>query len=70
MSLFKISLIKVKLISNRMARKSSAAILGNESMGSLPFSLPIVQGKKVKKKCCKKFKKGKRCKKCPGNLKK
>lgn len=22
-----------------------------------------------KKKCCKKFKKGKRCKKCPGNLK-
>lgn len=22
------------------------------------------------KKCCKKYKKGKRCKKCPGNLKK
>jgi len=32
----------------------------------LPFALPIVQGKKVKKKCCKKYKKGKRCKKCPG----
>ena len=23
----------------------------------------------LKKKCCKKFKKGKRCKKCPGRLK-
>ncbi len=23
----------------------------------------------TKKKCCKKFKKGKRCKKCPGRLK-
>lgn len=53
-----------------MARKSSEVILGNDSLGSLPFSLPIVQGKKVKKKCCRKFKKGKRCKKCPGNLKK
>lgn len=30
------------------------------------FPLPIVQTKK-KKKCCKKYKKGKRCKKCPGN---
>lgn len=35
----------------------------------LPFALPIVQGKKMKKKCCKKFKKGKRCKKCPANFK-
>ena len=35
----------------------------------LAFALPIVQGKKIKKKCCKKFKKGKRCKSCPGNLK-
>jgi len=35
----------------------------------LPFALPIVQGKKMKKKCCRKFKKGKRCKRCPGNLK-
>jgi len=34
----------------------------------LPFALPIVQGKKFKKKCCKKFRKGKRCKRCPGNL--
>ena len=32
----------------------------------LPFALPIVQGKKLKKKCCKKYKKGKRCKRCPG----
>lgn len=30
----------------------------------LPFWLPIVQPKK-KKKCCKKHKKGKRCKSCP-----
>ena len=29
-----------------------------------PFPLPIVEAKK-KKKCCKKYKKGKRCKKCP-----
>lgn len=36
----------------------------------LPFALPIIQGKKMKKKCCKKFKKGKRCKRCPGNFKK
>jgi hypothetical protein len=31
----------------------------------LPFALPIVEGKKFKKKCCKKYKKGKRCKRCP-----
>ena len=30
----------------------------------LPFPLPIVEAKK-KKKCCKKFKKGKRCRSCP-----
>lgn len=30
------------------------------------YPCPVVQGK-LKKKCCKKFKKGKRCKKCPGN---
>lgn len=31
------------------------------------FPCPIanVQGKKLKKKCCKKYKKGKRCKRCP-----
>ena len=32
----------------------------------LPFPLQIVEGKKLKKKCCRKFKKGKRCKRCPG----
>lgn len=36
----------------------------------LPFALPLVQGKKLKKKCCKKYKKSKRCKRCPGNCKK
>ncbi len=28
------------------------------------FGLPVLQYE-MKKKCCKKFKKGKRCKKCP-----
>ncbi len=32
----------------------------------LPFPLPVVAAKE-KKKCCKKYKKGKRCKKCPGS---
>ena len=32
------------------------------------FALPIVQSKK-KKECCKKYKKGKRCKSCPGKKK-
>ncbi|KXK19026.1 MAG: hypothetical protein UZ08_BCD001001506 [Candidatus Parvibacillus calidus] len=32
------------------------------------FALPIIQSKK-KKDCCKKFKKGKRCKSCPGRKK-
>jgi len=31
----------------------------------LPFALPIIEGKKLKKKCCKKYKKGKRCGRCP-----
>jgi hypothetical protein len=34
---------------------------------SIYFPLPVLQQKKMKKKCCKKFKKGDRCKKCPGN---
>jgi len=37
-----------------------------ENQVRLPFALPIIQGKKMKKKCCKKYKKGKRCKRCPG----
>jgi len=32
------------------------------------FALPVVQTKK-KKSCCKKFKKGKRCRSCPGRKK-
>ncbi len=31
----------------------------------LPFPLPVIQMKDGKKKCCKKYKKGKACKKCP-----
>ena len=31
----------------------------------LPFALPMVYGKSLKKKCCKKYKKGKQCKRCP-----
>gem|GEM_PF-4162868 len=34
------------------------------SFGGDFFGLPIIQ-MEMKKKCCKKFKKGKRCKKCP-----
>jgi hypothetical protein len=30
----------------------------------LPYALPVIQPKK-KKKCCKKFRKGNRCKCCP-----
>jgi hypothetical protein len=30
-----------------------------------PCPIAIVQGKKLKKKCCKKYKKGKRCGRCP-----
>lgn len=29
------------------------------------IALPVVETGKTKKKCCKKYKKGKRCKKCP-----
>lgn len=39
-----------------------------ESTILLPFPLPVIQGKKMKKKCCRKFKKGKRCKRCPANM--
>ena len=39
-----------------------------QSVVRLPFPLEVIQGKKLKKKCCKKYKKGKRCKRCPGNL--
>ncbi|MCO6462341.1 MAG: hypothetical protein J5I59_13135 [Saprospiraceae bacterium] len=35
---------------------------------SIYYALPIVQSKK-KKECCKKYKKGKRCKSCPGRKK-
>lgn len=34
-----------------------------------PINLPDNQLYCGKKNCCKKFKKGKRCKKCPGRLK-
>lgn len=36
---------------------------------STAYPLPVYAGKKMKKKCCKKYKKGKRCKRCPGRLK-
>ncbi len=35
------------------------------SIMDLPFALPVLANKKGKKKCCKKYRKGKRCKKCP-----
>jgi hypothetical protein len=40
-------------------------ITGENIPGKLPFPLPVIQGKKDKKKCCKKYKKGKQCTKCP-----
>lgn len=52
-----------------MDNRSAKILLGNESLGRLPYPLPLLEGKKLKKKCCKKFKKGKRCKKCPGRAK-
>ena len=33
--------------------------------GRIAIPLPLADQKKGKKKCCKKYKKGKRCKKCP-----
>jgi hypothetical protein len=47
------------------------------NVGIVPFKIaPLLPAGSVpdemycgKKKCCKKFKKGKRCKKCPGRLK-
>lgn len=65
--LFKISLIKNNL--GLMDNRSAKVLLGNESLGRLPYPLPLLEGKKLKKKCCKKFKKGKRCKNCPGRAK-
>lgn len=43
--------------------------LGNpmETQPVLPFPLQVIQAKKQKKNCCMKFKKGKRCKSCPGH---
>ncbi len=49
-----------------MTKSANKAILGNNAPSRLAFPLPIIEGKKMKKKCCKKYKKGKRCKRCPG----
>lgn len=45
--------------------KAKSDTIFDPTQMQLPFPLPVVQGKKVKKKCCKKYKKGKRCKSCP-----
>lgn len=52
-----------------MDNRSAKAIIGKDALGRLPYPLPLLEGKKVKKKCCKKYKKGKRCKSCPGRSK-
>lgn len=44
---------------------SSFAPSTTEMPVKLAYPLPLVQLKSGKKKCCKKYKKGKRCKKCP-----
>ena len=50
-------------MSTRTNKHSSSAIPENGLY--LPFALPLIQGKKLKKNCCKKYKKSKRCKRCP-----
>lgn len=50
-------------MSTRSNKSSSAMIIENGLR--LPFALPVIQGKKLKKKCCKKYKKSKRCSRCP-----
>ncbi len=47
-----------------MNKKTASGSFDPTSL-QLPFALPVVQSKSLKKKCCKKYKKGKRCKKCP-----
>ncbi len=47
-------------------RKSKLPVHNPSNDIVLPFPLQIVHGKKLKKKCCKKYKKGKRCGRCPG----
>jgi hypothetical protein len=49
-----------------MTRPSTNRTDANPTAVRLPFPLPVVEAKK-KKKCCKKYKKGKRCKKCPND---
>lgn len=50
-----------KLLQNMATQKK-----GFDPMNmKLPFPLVVIQGKKHKKKCCKKYKKGNRCKSCP-----
>jgi len=39
----------------------------NPAQVSLPFPLVVIENKKRKKKCCKKYKKGKRCGSCPND---
>lgn len=46
-----------------MTRKNNRTDFNPQAL-RLPFPLPIIEAKS-KKKCCKKYKKGKRCKKCP-----
>ena len=67
--LFRFSLnIFCKLALQKRCLAMSICTINTENPAALrlPFPLPVIQAKDDKKKCCKKFKKGKRCKKCPG----
>jgi hypothetical protein len=46
-----------------MGMKQSAEVIAS----AIRFPCPVItlQAKDTKKKCCKKYKKGKRCKRCP-----
>jgi hypothetical protein len=50
-----------------MAKHIPSEKRGNPTALRLPFPLPVIQSKSKKKKCCKKYKKGKACKSCPKN---
>ncbi len=55
--------IKVFTFGRKMKKQSSTAIILDSNLGLLSSCFEL----KKKKKCCKKYKKGKICKKCPKN---
>jgi hypothetical protein len=52
-------------LNKNKAFMKSRALPGTKTDALRFFPLPVIQAKKAKKKCCKKYKKGKRCGSCP-----